>query len=74
MPKMALYRNSSVTAIFLKRWFELGFAGKKTPHRRSGAAVGTNDLNQIDQNVICTPAMKVRAAPGTTMFSFTEPV
>lgn len=26
------------------------------------------DLNPSDQNEICTPAMKVRAAPGTTMF------
>ena len=41
---------------------------KKPPHRRPDAAVYADDLNQDDQNEICTPAMKVRAAPGTTMF------
>jgi hypothetical protein len=41
---------------------------KKTAAQEARCGGFADDLNQDDQNEICTPAMKVRAAPGTTMF------
>jgi hypothetical protein len=70
MPKMALHDyGTAASQPLAKAWVELGSAeNKKPPHRMPDAAVYADDLNQMDQNEICTPAMKVRAAPGTTMF------
>ena len=52
-----------------KGWFELGSAeNKKNAAQEARCGGFADDLNQDDQNEICTPAMKVRAAPGTTMF------